>query len=87
MAATNLTSVKSPLLFRQSSAPTRPTEIVNSLVTLHKGDEVKFSIMMKNGKKNAVQVSCIPSGTVKIPTSEIDSNPCQGKYLFVSFIN
>jgi len=59
-----------------SNAPERRRKKSFDL-NIHKGDEVKFQICVKNGKRNAVKVVRLPSGTVKV-APRVDNNPCQG---------
>lgn len=49
-------------------------------LNIHKGDEVKFEICVKNGKRNAIKVVRLPSGTIKV-APRVDNNPCQGRFV------
>ena len=48
-------------------------------MTIDKGDEVRFNIIEKNGKRNAINITCLPAGTVELPIAGIDNNPCRGR--------
>jgi len=63
--------------------PSRGKKRNNNVVTIRKGDEVKFDVEHgKNGKLNATNIIVLPRGTLKlIPINKSSDNTCTGYIL------